>query len=253
MVLESLEHFRRFRQKYFIPAALMFAAGMSFGCTSQAPSIAHVHIGHAITAHASTPGNEGFFQLAEQQAAAAVAVVSKFDPNSTNDEILQERIDALSYVLKYGSDHSFQESLQESANHLSFAADSADASPNIRANAVRFSTSVEGVLARNDLINLYIRESKDSSSMQDTWQYAAELQKLVNANLNGDDLDGNGFIGDTPSEYGVRQLRRDLDAMIAAENPPYRTVDRWYLFNLIRLPNGDWMFRRNKSGTSQGY
>ena len=253
MVLESLEHFRRSGRRYFVPATLIFALSTSFGCASQAPTIAHVHIGHAITAHASTPGNEGFFQLAEQQATAAVGVVNKFDPNSTSDAILQEQIKALTYVLRYEADHSFQESLQESANHLSFAAESADASPNVRANAGRFSASVEGVLARNDLINLYIRESKTSASMADTWQYADELRKLVTANLNGQDLDANGYIGDTPSEYGVRQLRRDLDAMIAAENPPYRTVERWYLFNLIRLPNGDWMFNRNKSGTSQGY
>ena len=75
----------------------------------------------------------------------------------------------------------------------------------------------------------------------------------MRANLSGEDLDQNGYIGNTLEEYGMKQLRRDLDAMIAAEDPAYQTVDRWYLFNLIRLPSGTWMFRRSKSGQSQGY
>jgi hypothetical protein len=231
---------------------LVVACCLSFGCASQAPTIAHVHIGHAITGHASTPENAGFFQLAEEQASEAVSMVDKFDDDNSSGT-LREKIDGLSYVLKYGSDHSFTESLREAANHLTFAAESDDASTNVRTNTIGWTASIEGVLARSDLIDLYIRESKKSSSNEETWQYAKEIQKLVRANLSGEDLDQNGYIGNSQNEYGMIQLRRELNAMIAAENPAYRTVDRWYLFNLIRLPSGRWMFRRSKSGQSQGY
>lgn len=253
LVSELLDHFSHSTRSIVALCALIVASSMSFGCASQAPTIAHVHIGHAITGHASTPDNAGFFQLAEEQANEAVTMVNKFDNNSSSAGTLHEKIDGLSYVLNYGSDHSFTESLREASNHLIFAADSDDASANIRTNTAGWTTSIEGVLARSDLIDLYIRESKTSSNDEETWQYAREIQKLVRANLSGEDLDQNGYIGNTLEEYGMRQLRRDLDAMIAAESPAYRTVDRWYLFNLIRLPSGTWMFRRSKSGQSQGY
>jgi hypothetical protein len=50
------------------------------------------------------------------------------------------------------------------------------------------------------------------------------------------------------------QLRKELDAMIARENPPYVTVDQWYLFNLVRLPNGRWVFDKfGRGGNIEGY
>ena len=48
----------------------------------------------------------------------------------------------------------------------------------------------------------------------------------------------------TADEYGLMQLRRDIESMIAREDPPYATVTSWYLFNLIRLPDGSWIFRK---------
>jgi hypothetical protein len=42
--------------------------------------------------------------------------------------------------------------------------------------------------------------------------------------------------------------------MIARERPAYRTVDQWYLFNLVRLPNGRWVFDKlARGGNVDGY
>jgi len=79
------------------------------------------------------------------------------------------------------------------------------------------------------------------------------VYKLSQANLNGQDVDGDGVIGNQVNEYGMRQLRRDLDALVNRESPPYTTVDRWYLFNLVRLPSGDWLFRKRDSGSASSY
>jgi len=49
-------------------------------------------------------------------------------------------------------------------------------------------------------------------------------------------------------------LRRDLVDMINREDPPYRTVDEWYLFNLVRLPSGLWVFDKlGRGGNIDGY
>jgi hypothetical protein len=237
----------------FLLGAFIIASFGSTACSTQAPTIAHVHIGHAITGHASTPEQVGFFQLAEEQAVAAVAVVDEFDSSASSREALDRQLEALWAIMKFGDEFSFNRVLQEASNHMVYAANSEDASANVRAGAKEFEAAIQGMLVRTDLIELYINETKNSSSAEETMQYADEVATLVRTNLNGEDIDSNGQIGDTPEEYGIRQLRRDIDTMIAAENPPYRTVDRWFLFNLIRMPSGDWIFRRNKSGTSTGY
>jgi hypothetical protein len=40
--------------------------------------------------------------------------------------------------------------------------------------------------------------------------------------------------------------------MLARENPPYSTVNAWYLFNLIRMPDGSWIFRDLSSAYGGG-
>ena len=50
-----------------------------------------------------------------------------------------------------------------------------------------------------------------------------------------------------PAEFGMKQLRAQLDGIIARESPPYRTVDQWFLFNLVRLPNGRLGVRQARS------
>jgi hypothetical protein len=49
-------------------------------------------------------------------------------------------------------------------------------------------------------------------------------------------------------------LRAEVQAMLSRETPAYRTVDQWYLFNLVRLPNGRWVFDKlGRGGTIDGY
>ena len=81
-----------------------------------------------------------------------------------------------------------------------------------------------------------------------------EIAKLAQANLTGDDANSDGVVGSVPSEYGLLQLRKELEAMIGREKPPYVTVDQWYLFNLVRLPNGRWVFDKfGRGGNIEGY
>jgi len=192
-------------------------------CTSTTPTIAHTHVGHAITGAHDTPQKEGYFVLAEQRAADAMKLAEA--ANAPN----------------------------QAASHIAFAADSDDASDNVKRSSRAFSDAIEGVVARANLINLYSQDARISTSEEETKQLAAEVYKLSQANLNGQDVDGDGVIGNQVNEYGMRQLRRDLDALVNRESPPYTTVDRWYLFNLVRLPSGDWLFRKRDSGSASSY
>ena len=222
-------------------------------CTSTTPSIAHVHVGHAITGAHDTPAKEGYFVLAESRAQQALQLAQSAAAPSQSYTQIADRLTAVNQEVNLRSDYALSAALKEAASHITFAAESNDASENVKRSARAFEEAIQGVVFRTNLINLYSQDARISTTDAEAAQLAEEVRKLSVANIEGEDLDGDGFIGNQTREYGMRQLRRDLDALVTRENPPYTTVDRWYLFNLIRMPSGDWLFRRRDSGNSQGY
>ncbi len=222
-------------------------------CVVQAPTISHVHVGHSVTAALDTQDNQGYFVLAERRQQAALdAVRAATKPGQSLTQV-HNSLTALNDLVNLRRDYPLTAAIQASASHIRFAARSNDATENVRTFATNYEAAVEGVLYRNDLIDLYIKDALDSNSIDEITLIAQEVAQLVQNNLGGEDLDDNGYIGNAALEHGTVQLRRDLDAMIAREQPPYATVDRWYLFNLIRLPSGDWIFRKSDSGKGPGY
>lgn len=223
------------------------------GCVSQSPTIAHTHIGHAMTGWTDTPNKQGFFITAENAAQDALqAAVSAADKgndlagvktnvvrviNATNSDGKQDGGD------KTGAQYGVYNALSGAVNHITFAANSSDVSDNIRNSTKTFSAHAQVVLDRCDLILALGGEIRATSSRDEARLLASELLKLTDANVNGEDIDGDGVVGSIPAEYGLKQLRTQLQAMIDREIPPYRIVDTWHLFNLVRLPNGDWVFR----------
>ncbi|MCR9261593.1 MAG: hypothetical protein NXH95_17890, partial [Pseudomonadaceae bacterium] len=75
---------------------------------------------------------------------------------------------------------------------------------------------------------------------------AGKIAQLVGDIQQGSTQDG---------QVGVRQLREMLDAMVSNEQPPYVTVDQWYLFHLVRLPKCDncWAWRKWANSGNRGY
>jgi hypothetical protein len=115
-------------------------------------------------------------------------------------------------------------------------------------------SDVSRVLERCELIRLLGKDVQASGSVAEANISLQEMSKLALANLKGDDADGDGNAGAGPPEYGLVQLRKEVEAMVAREVPKYQTVDQWYLFNLVKLPNGKWVFDRlGRGGNIEGY
>lgn len=238
-----------------IPALLLLS-----GCVSQSPTIAHTHIGHAMDGWADAPNQDGLFVTAENAAQAAVRV-AEAAANAQGLTRIKHNINQIfSHTNPYyhGSatsdekkQYGVKNALAEAARHVIFAADSPDASANVRSSAQQFSDNSNYVLNRCDLITLLGDEILNSSSAEEASILSGELLKLTRANLDGDDSDGDGIIGSTPEEYGLKQLRAELLAIIDREGPSYSTVDAWYLFNLVRLSSGEWIFKERRSGSTQ--
>jgi len=223
------------------------------GCVSRPPTIAHVHIGHALTGVHVTPNHEGYFVQAEKRAQEAIAAAQKA---AASNDLAEIRKDAAAVVKATDSEEDFgvKQALEMAANHITFAATSDDASINVQKSAPVFAGNVGRVLERCALIDLLGRDVQDSRTLAEAQVSVQEMSKLAQANLAGEDKDGNGTVGSVPAEFGLVQLRKEVEAMVGRENPKYETVDQWFLFNLVKLPNGKWVFDKlGRGGNIEGY
>lgn len=234
--------------------AIAWVLPFATGCVSRrAPTVAHVHIGHAITGVHVTPNKEGYLSSAERRAKETADYVSK----ATASHDLTEIKNDIALANKATNDEDtfgVKESVVMAVNHITFAATSDDATLNVQKSAPVFAADSARVIERCDLIGLLSKDVAASNSGKEASLLVGEIAKLTQANLNGDDSNGDGVVGSTPSEYGLLQLRKELEDMIGREKPPYVTVDQWYLFNLVRLPNGKWVFDKfGRGGNIEGY
>jgi len=238
-----------------LPALLAITLLMPFatGCISRPPTVAHVHIGHAITGVHVTPNKEGYLVSAERRAREAADYASKA-VNSHDLADIKHDITLAEHATNSKDDFGVRESVVMAVNHVTFAATSEDATLNVQQAAPRFATDSTRMVERCDLISLLSKDVEGSNNVNEALVSAGEIAKLTQANVSGDDSNGDGVVGSVPSEYGLLQLRKELENIVAREKPPYVTVDRWYLFNLVRLPNGKWVFDKfGRGGNIEGY
>ena len=234
------------------------------GCASQAPTIAHVHIGHVVDGWETTPGQAGLLVAAEDFAQTSYKAAERAAQTGATMESRKRDVTLLinatypEYLSKYQSsgdgdietaEFGVRTAMIQAARHIEFSASSGDSSSNVRTGARQFSMNSQAVVDRCDLIAALGADTLKVDSIEEANLLTAELVKLTRANLYGEDINGDGVIGGQSSdEYGLEQLRVEVHNMIDRESPPYSTVDQWYLFNLVRLDNGKWVFRKNTSG-----
>jgi len=234
-------------------ASLAIAPFLLAGCVSRPPSIAHVHLGHALTGVHVTPGKQGYLLVAEKQA-EDIVTLAKQAKTSPDLAQIKTAVAAAEKATNSEDEFGLKHSLIMASNHISFAATSPDASPNVQQSAPVFARDTVRVVERCELIGLLGKDVAASSSVDEAQLLAGEIELLARANLDGEDANKDGAVGTVPAEFGMKQLRAELDGIIARESPPYRTVDQWYLFNLVRLPNGRWVFDKlGRGGNIDGY
>lgn len=229
---------------------IVFAGLLIGGCAQKAPKISHVHVGHAITGWHDTPGQKGLFVTAEEKGQSALRNArDAAQPGRRADQMqasirrVMADVDAGASAERGAERYGLRQALRGAIDHMVFAAEVDDASKNVKTSVPVFVDNAAAVLGRCDSIMAFGKEAVASTNPEEVKVLAAEILRMTQANVEGVDADGNGVIGSRRDEYGLAQLRRDLVAMTEREDPPYTTVSTWYLFNLIRLPSGIWIFR----------
>lgn len=243
----------RYSRWLMLPVLILSLQFMGCGgvfVQEELPTIAHVHIGHAQTGWKHSPGQKGLFEVAEERGKKALASAKAAQISENPDEIkkhIQEMVLAVSVESVKeveGEEFGLENGLEEAVNHITFAADSEDASDNVKEFAKKFERDAEIVLDRSSLIVALGKEILGSSSTIEMKTLAEELVKLNSDNVFG---------GDGGRELGLAQLRASLDGMISRENPKYEPVATRYLFGLVKLPSGKWAFSWLVGGDDEAY
>ncbi|THB72474.1 MAG: hypothetical protein D6B25_16775 [Desulfobulbaceae bacterium] len=221
-----------------IPFLLIVGGCADYIVKEELPTIAHVHIGHAVTGWKHTPDKQGLFVVAEKTGAQALTSIEGFQEGDVTLETVKEHtqemlvaIDPSAVSIWKKNDYGLEKSLTEAIDHITFAAESDDASDNVKAFAARFEREAQPLINRCVLIKAVGEEILKSESLVEARALAEELVVQNRANIEGT---GEG------GEAGLVQLRTMLDEMINREDPPYEPVATKYLFGIIRLPSGLW-------------
>ncbi len=229
---------------------LTLAACSLTGCyTVVRPTIAHVHIGHTIAGWTDTPEKAGLLSTAERDADIAAENARKaFQAGRDPGELKRHAgyvLHAMDPTLETGgpgTGYGFIRAMEGAIDHLRFAADSADASKNLKDSILGMEAAASRIRQSAKVSVAICEEIRRASKPEDLVSLAEELRTQ----------------SDTV-QRATRAWRAQLQEVIARENPPFSKIERRYLFGLIRLPNGLWQWHpdvekaSNQGQGSSGY
>jgi len=238
---------------------ILFTVFALLACaTTEVPKFSHIHVGHALNGWVNTPDQEGLFVTAENLADQIARLSVESTDASKNSDFATVRRNSKEIMRLIGDDprativgpdsYTFLTALQGSVSHMVYAIDSDDATENLRDGIQKVIENSATVFAHADVLKILVELAVNEPNNDQLTDMAREIRVLAVQILEGEDINKNNLIGDSPEEYGLRQLRRDLAATIENEQPPYRAVEQRYLFGLVRLPDGTWKFQDPDSG-----
>jgi len=220
--------------------------------SKNAPSIAHIHIGHAITGWPLAPKKQGLLVVAELASIAA----------TTNSELMlraardgnMERAQKYLYETANAVDPSFlsdkssneyglRKAAAEAITHLKLASEVEDASANVQRTVTQTTIKAIDLVDRSDELLAFLDAGSKARNVEEMEIIAEEIVRTLKSISGGPDIKNN---------YGLYNFREDIESMVAREDPPYATVDSYYLFNLVQLPGGQWGFASRSSRGSAG-
>jgi len=246
--------------KYSAHLALAILTLQLTACASvvrkDAPTIAHVHIGHAITAWNDTPGRQGLLVVAELAAVTAEAnsqlmLRSARDGDIARTKSFMKEIAMALDPQYFGTEkdqnsYGLRRGTAEAMTHLTLSAGVFDATSNVQRTVTKTNVRAQDILDRSDELAVYLEAGLASNDQTELEIIAEEVARLVRFIAGGPEY---------PDIYGLYNLRKDIEDMVAREDPPYEVVDAYFLFNLVRLPDGQWGFgsRRGRGAAGAGY
>ena len=223
--------------------------------SKSAPTISHIHVGHAITGWALAPKKQGLLVVAEL---ASISVATKSDilleatrngdlvkSKALLEEITRE-IDPSLIDAEYKTSYGLRRAAAEAITHLQLASETEDASANVQRTVTQTVVRAREIINKTDELTVFLDAGLTSNSIDELEVIAEEIALSLKSIAGGPDQLNN---------YGLYDFREDIESMVAREDPAYETVESFYLFNLVKLPDGSWGFasRRSRGAAGAGY
>ncbi len=209
-------------------------------CVSvQLPTIAHSHVGHAVTAWTDTPGQKGLLEVARIDARVADEHATYAVEGARNVASIKVHVGHVLHAIDPkqeadgpGTGYGLTRALEGSAQHLGYAREVPDASANLKNGLPAVIGQLDALRRESQMLAVLARDARQSPDDAHVVTYAQELSRRCSR-----------------LAAGLEQTQKQLDTLLAAEVPPYRPIARRYLFGVIRylfgvirLPSGDWAF-----------
>jgi len=226
-------------RRYAVAALAGTVLSCVAGCvTIELPTIAHAHVGHAVTAFVDTPDNRPLFDVALADAAVAAEHATYAVEGARDVAAVRLHLGHVLHVMDPtreavgpGSGYGLIKAIDGGADHLGFAQEVPDASANLAAGVPAVIAVLQPLRGQARAIAALAAEGRANDDAATAVVYAQEAQQQT-ARLVGE----------------LARARRQLAQVLAAEQPPYRPVARRYLFGIIRLPSGGWAFDTSATG-----
>jgi len=218
----------------------------------EAPTIAHIHIGHAITGWPAAPNKQGLLVAAELASLAAATnsqlmlKAARGGDMERAKKYLTETANAVdpSFLSKSKTnEYGLRKAAAEAITHLRLASEVEDASANVQRTVTTTRIKAEDIIDRSDELLAYLDAGFKASDVEEMEIIAEEIVRTLNSIAGGSDI---------PDNYGLYDFREDIEKMVEREDPAYVTVDSFYLFNLVKLPDGKYGFSSRSSRGSAG-
>lgn len=211
---------------------LLVLASCSSIVRREAPSLSHIHIGHAITAWEPAPNKQGLLVAAELYCieakangdlmleAAKKGQLSEMKYHLSNIAVL---VDPALVDENSSKQYGLRKLMSESLVHLEVASKIFDASLNVQRTTAEINVRGEKISSKIEELQVFLELALESVAVSEMKIYSEEISSLL--------TEIGGQTADT-SIYGIQQFREDIDSMIAREDPPYQTIDKLYLFSI---------------------
>lgn len=233
--------------KLFLPLVLLLLNG----CATQLPTFAHVHVGHTLSAWPVTPNEQGLFTLSEELAvdivetaiaASELAKQGDFGAAAQAGGRIATMIGSTEDEVNAPDQFTFLAAFEQGVNHFRYAAQSNDATENLKQGLNSVIAKSPQVIARSKVIKelaTLLSTLNQEATIADAVQ---QLRVMAVQNLEGGD--GN---------YSLRDMRNELAAILDREDPPYVAPGRKFLFGLVRTPSGTWFWNFKEADDKNAY
>lgn len=233
--------------RFFLPLALLVLNG----CATQLPTFAHVHVGHTLSAWPVTPDEQGLFTLSEEMAvdivetaiaASELAKQGEYGAAAQAGGRLTAMIGSTDDEVTGPDQFTFLAAFEQGVNHFRYAAQSDDATANLKQGLNSVISKSPEIIARSKVLKelaTLLGTVNDDQTIADAVQ---QLRVMAVQNLEGGD--GN---------YSLREMRNELAAILDREDPPYVAPGRKFLFGLVRAPGGSWFWNFKEADDKNAY